>query len=299
MRLKGRISVTDLAIIDLHCDTVSRALDEGFRKNDKRLAFQPVEGLTQTQVFALFVDDRLRGEAAIRRAESLYRFYCSGFKSAKNFKALLSLENAAALGGNIEHVRLWADRGCKMMTLTWNGENELSYGADCNTGGLKPFGKAVIGEMEKLRIAVDLSHLNEESFAAVLSSLTRPFVLSHSCCYSVKPHRRNVKDWQLKELISCGGLIGLCFYPDFLGGDVFEKLYENIVHIGELGGGNCICLGSDFDGAKMDKKPSGTHDLRNLYDYLNKRGLDEPFLQGIFYKNAENFFKGFYNEKDL
>ena len=295
MRLKGRISVTDLAIIDLHCDTVSRALDEGLKRNDRRLAFRSFDFLDQTQIFALFVDDQYRKEAAEKRAECLYRFYLSGFKSSKDFKALLSIENAAALGGKIENVKKWADRGCKMMTLTWNGENELSYGADCDEGGLKPFGKNVIGEMERHRIAVDLSHINEKSFAAVLDTVSRPFVLSHSCCYSVTPHRRNVKDWQLKELISCGGIIGLCFYPAFLGGDVFEKLYENIEHILDLGGEKCICLGSDFDGAKMDKMLSSTLDLPYLYDYLNKRGLGEPLLQGIFYKNAENFFKGFYN----
>ena len=295
MRLRGRISVTDLAIIDLHCDTVSRALDKGYKQNDKRLAFQPVSGFEQTQVFALFVDDKYRGEAAVRRAESLYRFYLSGFKSAKGFKALLSVENAAALGGTVENVKKWADRGCKMMTLTWNGENELSYGASCDTGGLKPFGRQVIAEMEKYKIAVDLSHLNEKSFPDVLDAVCRPFVFSHSCCYSVAPHRRNVKDWQLKELIACGGIIGLCFYPEFLGGDVFEKLYENIVHILDLGGEKCICLGSDFDGAKMDKKLSGTFDLPCLYDYLYKRGLPKPLLQDIFYKNAEFFFKGFYN----
>ena len=294
MRLRGLISVTDLAIIDLHCDTVSRALDEELKRSDKRLQFQPVEGLNQTQVFALFVDDKYKGEAAIKRAEILYRFYLSGFKSAKDYKALLSVENAAALGGKIENVRMWADRGCKMMTLTWNGENELSYGAFCDEGGLKPFGKAVIQEMEKYRIAVDLSHINEKSFCAVLDAVSRPFVLSHSCCYSVKAHRRNVRDWQIKELIACGGIIGLCFYPEFLGGDVFEKLYENIAHILDLGGEKCICFGSDFDGAKTDKRLSSSHDLRNLYDYLNKRGLSESLLQAIFYKNAENFFKGFY-----
>lgn len=295
MRLRGRISVTDLAIIDLHCDTVSRALDEKLKQSDKKLQFRAVEQFNQTQLFALFVDDSFRGKAAQMRAESLYRFYCSGFKSSKRFQAMLSLENAAALGGKIENVGMWAKRDCKMITLTWNGENELSYGADCNDGGLKPFGKQVIGEMEKYRIAVDLSHLNEKSFSAVLTTVTRPFVFSHSCCYGVKPHRRNVKDWQLKELISCGGIIGLCFYPAFLGGDVFEKLYENIVYIADLGGERSICLGSDFDGAKMDKKLSGSQNLSDLYDYLNKRGLGEPLIQGIFYKNAENFFKRFYN----
>ncbi|MGN1194910.1 MAG: dipeptidase [Acutalibacteraceae bacterium] len=281
-------------IIDLHCDTVSRALDEGLKQNDKGLQFQSVDAFRQTQVFALFVDDKYKAEAAEKRAENLYRFYLSGFKSSKNFNALLSVENATALGGKIENVKKWADRNCKMMTLTWNGENELSYGAFCNEGGLKPFGKAVISEMEKYSIAVDLSHINEKSFSAVIDTVSRPFLLSHSCCYSVKAHRRNVKDWQIKELVSCGGIIGLCFYPEFLGGDVFEKLYENIVHILSLGGEKCICLGSDFDGAKMNKRLSSTRDLASLYDYLNKRGLGESLLQGIFYKNAENFFKGFY-----
>ena len=141
MRLKGRISVTDLAIIDLHCDTVSRALDEGLKQNDKRLQFQSVEGFKQTQVFALFVDDQFKGEAAQKRADALYRFYLSGFKSSKKFHALLSVENAAALGGKVENVKKWAYNASfeRVFLSIWlkrnHPEHFKSYGVEGDTVG--------------------------------------------------------------------------------------------------------------------------------------------------------------------
>ena len=88
-----------------------------------------------------------------------------------------------------------------------------------------------------------------------------------------------------------GGVMGICFYPDFLGrGDTFELIYAHIYHALELGGENRICFGSDFDGAKMSKELNSLEKAESLYTFLSKKGFDDELLAKIFYKNGENFF---------
>ena len=100
---------------------------------------------------------------------------------------------------------------------------------------------------------------------------------------------RNLTDDKLQLIAEKGGIIGLCFYPEFLGGDVFFKLYENIYHMLKLGLENNIAIGSDFDGAKMDKKLSDVTKIPELYRNLKEKGISEDILDKIFYKNFQNF----------
>lgn len=77
-----------------------------------------------------------------------------------------------------------------MMTLTWNGENELGSGHETDRG-LSSFGKAAVQELERQGILVDVSHLNDQGFEDLLDISEKPFVASHSNARSVCGHRRN------------------------------------------------------------------------------------------------------------
>ena len=176
-----------------------------------------------------------------------------------------------------------------MISLTWNGENDLASGVNVK-GGLKSLGRQAVKEMARLGITVDVSHLNERSFYEVCLIDSIKIVASHSNCYDICPHRRNLKKWQVKEIISRGGLIGLNFYPLFLGTgkfDVFGKIRDNIEYLLSLGGEKCIAFGSDFDGAEMSPQLDGIDKIGELYNYLLSSGLSERVVEGAFYKNAE------------
>lgn len=283
---------------DLHCDSIARCFEKNESLFDSRghINYFKIKQFTKfKQCFALFVDDGKRGDAAFSYFKKLVEFYESEIKKIKcdSLTAVLTAENGACLGGDSNNVHYLAEKCVRMLTLTWNGENELASGCLCDNGGLKPFGKDVIRKMEKAEIFIDVSHLSEKSFFDVASFAASPLIASHSNCFSLVPHKRNLKDEQIKLIIESGGLIGLCFHAPFLlcdGFGSFEMLYRNINHVLSLGGEDAVCFGSDFDGGKPEKVLGSLQRVKNLYAYLVGRGLQKELLEKIFYKNAEKVF---------
>ena len=283
---------------DLHCDTVTKCFEKGESLFDARchINYFKIEQLKKyRQCFALFIDDSKRGDAAFSYFKKLVAFYEKELEKIKSEKltAVLTAENGALLGGDSNNVYYLAEKGVRMLTLTWNGKNELASGCSFVDGGLTPFGKEVITKLEKQGIFVDVSHLNEQSFYDVATFATKPLIASHGNCYSLVPHKRNLKDEQIKLIIESGGLIGLCFHAPFLlsdGHGSFEMLYRNIYRILSLGGEKCICFGSDFDGGAPEDCLDSLHKVKNLYAYLKGRGLDSCLLEKIFFSNGEKLF---------
>ncbi|MCQ2440970.1 MAG: dipeptidase, partial [Clostridia bacterium] len=179
--------------------------------------------------------------------------------------------------------------GITALTLTWNGENFLGGGA-FSDAPLTDLGVSVIKRLNKNKMACDLSHINRKGFYKAIEIADYPFA-SHSCCNSVFLHKRNLYDEQLKLIAEKNGVIGICFYPAFLGGEnVFQKIYENIYNMLSLDLENNISIGSDFDGADMSGELKDVSYVPKLYKYLSQRGINKNILSKIFYKNADNFF---------
>ena len=173
--------------------------------------------------------------------------------------ALLSVEEGAVCGGSLAVLRNLYRLGVRMMTLTWNYENELGYPHSYQKGtkcGLKEKGIEFVHEMEQMGMIIDVSHLSDEGFYDVLQYTKRPFVASHSNARAVCPHSRNLTDDMIRKLADRGGVMGLKFYALFTNlpdknGSVYgtlDGLIEHIQHIIQVGGTDCIGLGSDFDG---------------------------------------------------
>ena len=245
------------------------------------------------QCFAVWIDDKFKGGSAFSFCNKTIDFYCEKLKKEKtdNLTPVLTVENGSALMGDTDNVSYFAGRGVKMLTLTWNGENELGFGVAAESGkGLKAFGKAAIAEMEKQGITVDVSHLNERGFGDVVGFASKPFVASHSGCFSLVPHCRNLKDWQIKEIINSGGIIGVPFCESFTGGGK-DKLYRHICHILSLGGENTVALGSDFDGCAVHPELSGIEKMGELYCFLCESDMGKEITDKVFHLNAEKFFK--------
>lgn len=279
---------------DLHCDTVTRCYNENksFYDGDLHINTLKTKDIENyRQYFALWLSDKPKGETAFSLCKNLLDYYdreiAPVISICPDISAHLSIENASALGGNLDNIAYFKERGVEMMSLTWNGENDLASGVHAK-GGLKPLGKDAVREMARQNITLDVSHLNEQGFYEVCLIDSIKIVASHSNCYDICPHIRNLKKWQIKEIISRGGLIGLNFYPTFLGrGRVFEKIRENIEYLLSLGGENCIAFGSDFDGAEMSPELDGIDKVRELYRYLLYSSIDSELLDNIFYKNVQ------------
>ena len=298
-----------MRLCDLHCDTITACMKkgEGFAGTKGHFArehFAPghispeqahalrANGLRNwLQVFAIFVPDTLRGSAAAGYFERVLRFYQEEEAAIKEHcTPVLALENANALNGELRRLEELRAQQVRIITLTWNGQNELGCGAHCESQqGLTPFGKQAVRQMHKLGIVPDVSHLNPAGLEDV-AALGGIFIASHSNCAAVCPHRRNLSDAQIKAIIAAGGLIGLTLYPEFLGGgDTAEALARHLRHIISLGGADHVALGSDFDGCTMHL--SGMRDLPLLESQLAALGMASEQLEKFFWHNGANFLK--------
>lgn len=307
-------------IIDLHCDTLTAFMDpvpgQANTLNDpsRRFALCKIpKGVSWAQCCAVFVPDELKGN----EAWEYYRRHRDSFcRQAAHFEALalpcrtaqqveaawgqgktallLTVENGSALEGRLERVEQLRRDGVVMMTLTWNGANELGSGHSTD-GGLTTFGKEAVREMERQGILVDVSHLNDRGFFELLATAQRPFVASHSNARAVCPHRRNLTDEQIREMVERRCLMGLNYYNAFLRSDgqeaALEDLWRHVEHFLELGAENCLALGSDFDGAEVPACLDSPGKIAGLAEFFHRKGLSPALTEKILWRNALDFFK--------
>ncbi|MGI6279271.1 MAG: dipeptidase [Acutalibacteraceae bacterium] len=275
---------------DLHCDTAYECYtkNQDFYSNSLGVSGQNGNIFEAwKQVFAIWIND------TEKYPWQLYKNILNGFKEKLKIKPdcltpLFAIEGGAVIEDDPDRLYTLAEDGIKYLTLTWNGENRIAGGAKTEKG-LTDFGKDVIKTLNTLPIACDLSHLNEKSFKMAIELAERP-IASHSNCFEICDNSRNLKLWQIKAIAQKGGIIGICFYPQFLGeSDVFEQIYRNINYLCEKGFEDNIAIGSDFDGGKMNERLDNIAKIPSLYTFLAEKGLKNALLNKIFYQNAENY----------
>lgn len=272
------------------------------------------QGMHWCQCCAVFLPDGLRGEEAIAYYDLHRRSFCRQMEAlsckvlpcrtaadiqsawaAGKTAAVLTVENGSALAGRLDRIETLAQDGVRMLTLTWNGENELGSG-NATDHGLSPFGREAVRELERQGILIDASHLNDRGFTDLLTVAEKPFAASHSNARAVCGHKRNLTDGQIRELVRRRCLIGLNFYSNFLREDgcpaVLDDLWRHIAHFLELGAENCLALGSDADGADLPPCLDSPGAFAGLYQYFLDRGLSPALADRIFWKNVLSFFLG-------
>lgn len=277
---------------DLHADTPRACFKRDVTPDYNSLAASVKKGDVLDcwyQCFAVFVPD---GSAdPILEYESVISDFKRKTSVFNKPKYCFTLENALPIN-SIDFVSRLAADNVKAVTLTWNGANHIAGGVD-SVSGLTPFGKEVINALNGFNIAVDLSHLNRRSFFEA-GEVAKNIFASHTCCYKTHRHPRNLTDEQLRYIAERGGVIGLCFYPEFLGTKyAFEGVWRHINHLLNLGLHENIAFGSDFDGADMADCLDGVDKIPALYRFLQSRGLSAELLDALFFKNACDFLKNF------
>lgn len=142
----------------------------------------------------------------------------------KKLAALLGVEGGHMIESDIGNLIQLHKQGVRYMTITWNNStswatsalDETTKGDSLQHKGLTEFGKQVIKMMNQLGMLVDLSHVGEQTFWDAIKTTTKPVLVSHSCVYALCPHRRNLKDDQIKAIAKNGGVIHLNFYSGFV-----------------------------------------------------------------------------------
>ncbi|HEV8339635.1 MAG TPA: dipeptidase [bacterium] len=307
----------DAVVVDLHADTLldlaagSRALDgstPGGHIDLPRLR----RGGVDVQVFAAFVHPREAAEGRRRVRELIAAFdramerhagqvvpvrtvaEIEAAQRAGKIAAVLAVENGGdAIGGDVDQVDQLYRAGVRMMGLTWNPANLLADGAsESRHGGLTPLGRRVVDQMQRLGMVIDVSHLSAQAFWEVLAASRGPIAATHSDAAAVHQHRRNLTDAQLRALAARGGVVGVNFYPPFLGAATVDRVVAHIDHMVKVMGVDHVALGSDFDG--ITEVPAGLEDVSRLpalTGALLARGYRPEEVQKILGGNALRVFR--------
>ena len=305
---------------DAHCDTVYEASSQNLSlmQNNLQLDIERMEKYdTYIQVFAAFVDKKSIKCTPMQHCLSLIEKYryeveknkISVIQSIEELQkankdggvwSILSIEGGEALGGELSAIKKFYDLGVRLITLTWNYSNEIADGiTEIRGGGLTEFGKEAVKMMEDMGILIDVSHISEKGFWDVYEITRYPFVASHSCVKALCNHPRNLTDEQIKAIIHKNGCIGVNFYPLFLdvtGKCSYTKIAEHIEYIINLGGENCVGLGSDFDGVEnLPYGISGVQDMHKLTDCMYSVGFSEKIINKVLF---DNFYRIFFQTFD-
>ncbi|MEY8610287.1 gamma-glutamyl-gamma-aminobutyrate hydrolase family protein [Parabacteroides segnis] len=209
-------------------------------------------------------------------------------KDAGKKAIMLGLENGYAIGKDIRNIARFKELGVSYITLCHNGSNDICDSArgEAEWGGLSPFGKEVVAEMNRLGILVDVSHAAESTFYDALEVSTQPIIASHSSARALCNHPRNLTDEQLKALAEKQGVVQVCLYKGFINEDAekasLTDAIRHINHIVDLIGINHVGIGSDFDGDGELIGCRASNELINITLRLLKDGYKENDIAKIW-----------------
>ncbi|MCX6287609.1 MAG: dipeptidase [Bacteroidetes bacterium] len=142
-------------------------------------------------------------------------------KKEGKIAVFIGMENGYPLGLDLSMVETFFKRGVRYITLCHTRNNDL---CDSSTdtlcfGGLGPFGKEVVKEMNRLGMMVDVSHMSDKSFYDVLHLSGSPVIASHSCSRALCDNPRNLTDEMLMALAANGGVVQMCILSAYVKAD--------------------------------------------------------------------------------
>ncbi|AOM82884.1 dipeptidase [Salisediminibacterium beveridgei] len=308
-----------MKIYDLHCDALLKlyenpeldfSISSELEVNIQRL----IAGEVKVQFFAIFLEPDTPSDnlfdAALKQVDLFHRKILDkhpqfvkitdweqlNHLAPGEIGAVLTLEGADAFGNDIAKWRLLHDLGVLSLGVTWNQANLCCDGiGESRGGGLTELGFEVVRFNNDRGILTDVSHISLAGFDNVLDVADYP-IATHSNAMSKCGHRRNLNDRQIKRLIERQGIIGVVFNPPFIGENEnmasIAELMTHIDYIYSMGGGNCISLGSDFDGiSSYVKDLSHAGEYQNLIQALLQR-YEIEVVEGFAWKNAHRYLSG-------
>ena len=233
-------------VVDTHNDILMKAADIGIvfdrdltGKTHSDLARWKKGGL-DVQIFSVYCDGGLKDPyafanremdsldaVAARNPDKIVKVanYAELLKAVKQHKiaAMFGVEGGHMIEDDLNKLDALFNRGARYMTLTHNTAPAWATSAadettkpDLQHKGLTDFGKQVVKRMNELGMMIDVSHVGEQTFRDIISITSKPIIASHSCVYNITPHRRNLKDEQIKAIAKNGGVIQLNFNPGFI-----------------------------------------------------------------------------------
>lgn len=230
---------------------------------------------------------------------------------------MLGVEGAEAVETDLGLLRCYYRLGLRVMNLSWHHRNLAADGvAEPSDAGLSHFGRALVGELNRLGILIDLSHLSPSGVEDVLERSRAPVMASHSNAKAVCDHQRNLDDRQIRAIAARGGMVGAVFLGRFVDSrrPTLERVLDHLDHMRGLAGNEHLGIGPDYcdhaedmiisarrvagPGQPVDDRTipfaEGLEDAGKLPRFtqgLVARGYDEAAIRGILGENFLQLFR--------
>jgi membrane dipeptidase len=188
------------------------------------------------------------------------------------------IEGANAVGDQLSLIQMYYDLGVRWMLMAYNTANRVGGGCQDEDGGLTPFGRAVVAEMERVGMQVCVSHTGHRTVRDIFDVATRPVIFSHSNCAALHPHPRNISDDLIRACAATGGLVGINGVGIFLGhNDISSQTYaRHVDHVVQLVGPAHVSIALDY-----------VFDTRELEEHVEK--MKATFPPGLGYELGARF----------
>ncbi len=206
-------------------------------------------------------------------------------KNEKRTGAMLSIEGLHNLEGKRENLDRLYKAGFRMAGLTHFFDNELSGSMHgIKKGGLTPFGRQIVSDMEAKGMIVDIAHLSHTGVGEVLAMATRPVVSSHGGVQATCKVNRNLTDAEIEGVAKTGGVVGIGYWEGAACDTSPTAIAKAIGHVRDLVGIEYVALGSDYDGATTVR--FDTSGLVQVTQALMDAGFNEAEIRAVMGENA-------------
>jgi len=226
------------------------------------------------------------------------------------FAMLLHFEGAEPLDFDGYALETFYAAGLRSVGITHSRRNRYSQGvpfkfpSSPDTGaGLNEHGKELIRQLNRRKVAIDLSHITEQGFWDVAAITDAPLIATHSNAWGLTPTPRNLTDKQMAAIKESGGIAGLNFHVGFLREDgandaetPLSRMVDHVEYMVERMGVESVGMGSDFDGATMPSELKDAAGLPKLMQALRDRGYSDDDLLKIAYGNWVRVLKDTWGE---
>jgi len=212
---------------------------------------------------------------AVRNAADMARA-----KRERKLGIILSFESVEMLGGQLTAFEVFRNLGVRIMQLSYNRTSPFAAGVmEPKGGGLTPLGHEAVREMNRLGIAIDLSHANPATTTDVLAFSSQPPLMTHAGCAALHAHPRNKSDEQLRALAAKGGVVGIYDLPYLTASPrqpTVDDYMAHLVHALQVAGEDHVGVGSDVDIAPFDTSPAGMAEFSRNGAERRAAGLAAP-----------------------
>jgi membrane dipeptidase len=192
---------------------------------------------------------------------------------------IYNVQDTSLLENDLTRVELLHALGLRQMQLTYNVRNLVGDGClERGNAGLSNLGRALVAELGRARMVMDLSHAGERTIAEAIAEAKVPPVISHTGCRDLRDHPRNVYDAELRALAAKGGVVGIYFMPFLVerGAARKDDLIRHIEHAANVCGEDHVGLGTDgmLSARAIDDEYRAS--LRDDYETRVKQGIAAP-----------------------